>query len=147
MAHITGLAHPGRDPDDALRGLLVVLAAARFAEALRESPETTGQNDGREKLARMCEPVDAAVRRLAERLRRNDAQRNAICARIGVLSTLGEGKARWTGAMYAYGLHKELSAAVIRMCQAAEIGVAPEFYQRNLPLAVRRSIEWLRERL
>jgi hypothetical protein len=32
------------------------------------------------------------------------------------------------------------------MCQAAEIGVGPEFYQKNLPRAAKRALGWLRER-
>jgi hypothetical protein len=142
---VNSLAHPGRDADDVLRNMLVLMGAVNFAEALCGSQDAAGQDPAGEKLTDMCVPIEAAVQRLAERIRRNNAQRNTICARISTLTKLAN-KAGWTGAMHSYGLHKPLSQEVIRMCEAAEIGVGPEFYQQNLPRAAKRALGWLRER-
>ena len=143
--YVNNLAHPGRDADDVLRNMLVLIGAVSFAEALWGSQDAAEQDPAGEKLTEMCIPIEAAVERLAERIRRNNAQRNTICARISTLARLAN-KTGWTGAMHSYGLHKPLSREVIRMCQAADIGVGPEFYQKNLPRAAERALGWLRER-
>lgn len=143
---IDGLAHPGRDADEVLRNSLVLLGALRFTEALRASRETVGQDTARERLAEMCALLEASIERLAERIRRNDAQRNAICAKISALTKLADSKRGWIVAMHNFGLHRPLSREVISMCKAAEIGVSPEFYERNLLGAAEGALCWLRER-
>lgn len=143
---VSGLAHPGRSADDVLRDMLVLMGTVRFAEALRESPETCGQSRAREKLNEMCLPVEAAVERLADRIRRNEAQRHAIGAKMSVLARLAGDKPGWTGALHSFRLHQPLSREVICMCQAAEIGVGPELYQKSLPQAAEQALDWLRER-
>ena len=143
---VSSLAHPGRNADEVLRDLLVLLGTVRFAEALRESPDTSDQSGAREKLAEVCLPVESSVQRLADRIRRNEAQRNAVGAKMRTLVGLAEDKAGWTGALHSYGLHRPLSQEVICLCQAAEVGVGPELYQKNLPRAAKSALDWLRER-